>query len=91
MVSFSHHLEHTENILKPKQGLITSTSKLFDMFELRCIDDINKVETIYTRFINCKKATGLFLRTSTFEEMITKCVLNAILYYVGILWIISSN
>ena len=34
---------------------------------------------------------GLFLRTSTFEEIIPKFVINAILHHVGISWIISSS
>ena len=37
------------------------------------------------------KKTGLYLRTSTFEEMITKFVLNKILHHVSISWIISSS
>ena len=84
-------MEHTANILKPKQGLITSLLKVFAMFELRLIDDRNKLEAIAIRGINCKKPTGLFLRTSTFEEMITKFVLNATLYHLGMSWIIRSN
>ena len=37
------------------------------------------------------KKIGSFLRTSTFEEMITKFLLNSILYHVGMVWIISSK
>ena len=37
------------------------------------------------------KKTDLYLGTSTFEEMITKFVLNAILHHVGMSWIICSN
>ena len=60
-------MEHTANILKPKQGLITSLLKLFAMFDLRLIGDINKVEAIAIRCINCKKETGLYLTTLTLE------------------------
>ena len=58
------------------------------MFELSLIDDIDKVEAIAIRCINCRKETGLYLITSIFEEMITKFVLNAIFHHVGMLWII---
>ena len=61
------------------------------MFELRLIDDKYELEDIAISCINCKKETGLYLRTSTFEEMITKFVLNAILHHVGMSWIICSN
>ena len=37
------------------------------MFKLRLIDDRDKFEAIAIRCINCKKETGLYLRTSTFE------------------------
>ena len=55
------------------------------------IEDIDKLEIIAIRCINCKKEIGLYLQNSTFEEMITKFVLNAILHHVGMSWIISSN
>ena len=35
------------------------------MFELRLIDDGNKIEAIAIRGINCKKETGLYLKTFT--------------------------
>ena len=56
-------MEHTANILKPKQGKIHSSLNVFAMFELRLIDDRDKVEAIYIRCINCKKETGLYLGT----------------------------
>ena len=61
------------------------------MFELRLIDNIDVVEAIDIRGINCKKETDLYLRTSTFEEIITKFVLNEILHHVVLSWIICSN
>ena len=84
-------MEHTANILKPNKGLIPSLLKVFSMFDLRLIDDIDKVEAIAIRCINCKKETGLYVGASKLEEMITKFVLNAILHYVGTSWIIFSN
>ena len=48
-------MEHTANILKPKQGLTTSFLNIFAMFELRLIDDRNKVAVIAIRYIHCKK------------------------------------
>ena len=84
-------MEHTENIIHQKQGLITSLLKVFDVLELRLIDYRDKVEAISVRCINFKKETGLYLRTSTLEEMTTKVVLNEILHHVDMQWIIRSN
>ena len=61
------------------------------MFELRFIDDRDRLADIAMRCVNCKKETGLYLRTSTLEELITKFVLNAILHHVDMSWIICSN
>ena len=58
---------------------------------MRLIDDRDKVEDIDIRCTNCKKETGLYLKTSTLKEMTTKFLLNAILYHVGMLGIICSN
>ena len=55
-------MEHTENIIDPKQGLITSLLKVFSMFEFRLIYYRDKLEAVAISCINCKKATGLFLR-----------------------------
>ena len=71
--------------------MIPSLLKVFAIFELRLIETEEKLDAIYIRCINCKKATGLFLRNSTFEEIITRFVSNAILHHVGMSWIISSN
>ena len=60
-------MEHNANIIIPNKGLIPSLLKVFAMFELRLIDDRDKVETIDIRCINCKKETGLYLGTSTLE------------------------
>ena len=84
-------MEHTINVLKLNKGLINSLFKFFAMFELRLIDDRDKFEAISIRCISCEIETGLYLRTSTLEEMITKLVLNAILHYMVMLWIICSN
>ena len=76
-------MEHTAKFLN-KKGLINSLLKLFAMFDLRLIDDRDKVETVAIRFIICKKETGLYLVTFILEEMISKFVLNAILYHVSL-------
>ena len=60
------------------------------MFELRLFDDEYKLDAIDIRYTNCKKTTGLFLRYSPFEDMITKFVLDAILHHVGMSWIINQ-
>ena len=61
------------------------------MFELHLNCDKEKLDVIYIRCINRKRETGLFLKNTTFDEMITKFLLNAILHHVGMSWIISSN
>ena len=61
------------------------------MSELSLIYDRNKLDAIAIRCINDKKETGLYLITFTREEIISKFVLNSILYCVGMSWIISSN
>ena len=60
-------MEHTANILDPNKRLLHPLLKVFSVFELCLIDDGDKLEAIAIRGINCKKTTGLFLRTSTFE------------------------
>ena len=84
-------MEHTANIIKPNKGIISSLLMVFAMFELLLIDDRYKVEAIATRCINCKKETGLYLETSTLDEIITEFVLNTIWHHVGMSWIICSN
>ena len=79
---FLANMEHTANILKPNKGLVSSLFKVFALFELRLIDDRDKVEAIAISCISCKKETDLYLGTSTLEEMITKSVFNAILHHV---------
>ena len=86
-------MEHTENIPKTNKGIIPSLLKVSAMFQLRLFDDKQNeqqkvVEILDIRCINSKKGTGLYLRNSTVEKMITKCLLNAILHHVGMPWII---
>ena len=52
------------------------------MFELRLNCDEEKLDVISISCINCKIETGLYLKYITFDEMITKFVLNAILHHV---------
>ena len=59
------------------------------MFELRLIGDKEHLNVIAIRCINLKRETGLYLENSTFDEIITKFVFNAILHHVGMSWIIS--
>ena len=47
-------MEHTVNIMKTNKGIIPSLLKAFAMFELRLIDDRDKVDVIAIRGINCK-------------------------------------
>ena len=84
-------MEHTANIIKKNKSIIPSLLKVIEIFELRLIGDKEHLDVIVIRCINCKKETGLCLQNSTFEEMITKFVLNTILYHVGMSWIICSK
>ena len=61
------------------------------MFELSLLSDEEKLDVISIRCISCKRETGLFLKNATFEEIVTKFVLNEILHHVSMLWIIRSN
>ena len=50
------------------------------------------LDVVSLRCIYCKRETCLFLNNNnSFDEMITKFLLNAILHHVGMTWIISSN
>ena len=60
-------LEHTANNMKTNKRLISSLFKVFTIFELRLIDDRDKVEDLAIICINCKKETGLYLGASTLE------------------------
>ena len=84
-------MKHTSNIMKTKEVIIPSLLKAFAMFEFRLIGDKEKMDVIVISCINCKKETGLYLQNSTFEEIITKFVLNKILHHAGMSWIIISN
>ena len=48
------------------------------------------VEAIAIKCRNCHRNAGLFLKDKTVEEIITHFVLNSVLHYVGLSWIISS-
>ena len=61
------------------------------LFYYKHNEEDNVVEAIFIKCSNCDRSTGLFLKDKTAEEMITKFVLNVVLYHVGFSWIISSN
>ena len=84
-------MEQTANIMKTNKWIIPSLLKAFSMFGLSLIGDKEKLDVISKRCINCKKETGLYLQNSTFEEIITNFLLNAIFYPVGMSWVIRSN
>ena len=84
-------MEDTANIMKTKKGLILSLLKVFAIFELRLLSDKEKLDVTSIGCINCKRETVLFLKNTTFEEIVTKFVLNSILHHVGMSWTISSN
>ena len=84
-------MEYTPIIMESNNGLISSLLKVFSMFELCLNYKEGKLYLISIRCINCKIETGLFLKNTTLDEMITKFVLNTILHHVDMSWIISSN
>ena len=66
------------------------------MFQMRLLyyehnEEDNVVEAIAIKCRNCHRSTILHLKDKTFEEMITKSVLNSLLHHVGLSWIISSK
>ena len=75
-------MEHTANITEKNNGLISSLLEVFAMFELGLNYYEEKLYVISIRCINCKKETGLYLKNTTFDETITKFLLNAILHHV---------
>ena len=64
------------------------------MFEIRLSYGEKYLDTLSLKCINCKRETGLDSKTNftwVYDEIITKFVLNAMLYHVGMSWIIRSN
>ena len=89
--TFLNIMGYTANITEKNNGLISSLLKVFAMFELRLNYDEKKLDFISIRCIHCKRETVSYLKNTTFDEMITKFMLDAIFHHVGMLWIISSN
>ena len=67
-------MEHTANITEKNNGLISSLLKVFTMFGLILNYKEGKLDVISINCINCKRETGLYLKNTTFDEMITKFV-----------------
>ena len=61
-------MEHTANIMKKNNRLISSLLKVFAMFELRLLSDKEKMDIISIRCINCKKETGLFYKIKNLKK-----------------------
>ena len=64
------------------------------MFEIRLSYGDKYLDTVSSKWINFKRETVLDPETSftwVYDEIITKFVLNAMLYHVVMSWIISSN
>ena len=70
-IPFLTFMEYTANIMKTNKQLISSLLRLFAMFELCLLSGEEKLDVIAIRCINCRIETGLFLKNTTFEEMIT--------------------
>ena len=84
-------MEHTANIMKTNNGLISSLLKVFAMFELPLNCDEENFDIISIKCINCTSETVLYLKNAKFDVMITKSVVNAILHHVGMSWIFRCN
>ena len=63
------------------------------MFHIRLSYKKGILDVLSLKCINCKIETGLYLKINSliFDEIMTKFVLNAILYNVGMSWLIRSN
>ena len=63
------------------------------MFEICLSYKEGILDVVSLKCINSKRETGLDSKINSwiFDEVITKCLLNAIWHHVGISWIISSN
>ena len=77
--------------MENNNGLISSLLKVFAMFELRLIYKEGNLDVVSLRCVNYKIETGLFLKKIHLMKVITKFVLKAIFYYVGMSCIIISN
>ena len=87
-------IEHTENKMQDDNGLISSLLKMFSMFKIRFSFGYKDFDTLSIKCINCKIETCLNSETSftwVYDEITTKLVLNEMLHYVVMSWIISSN
>ena len=49
------------------------------------------MESIFIKYINCDRSTGLILKVKTVKEVSTKFVLNKKWHHVGLSWIIYSS
>ena len=87
-------MEHTVNIMQDDKHLTSSLLKIFSMFKI-CLSYGEKyLDTLSLKCINCKRKTGLNTETSftwVYDEIVTKCVLNAMVHHVGMSWIIIPN
>ena len=80
--------------METNNGLISSLLKMFSIFEIGLSYGDKELDVLSIKCINCKIETGLNSETNftwVYDEIVTKFVLNAMLYHVGMSWIISSN
>ena len=87
-------MEYTVNIMQYDTHLLSLLLKMFSMFEIRLSCGDNDLDVVSLKCINCKKEIGLNSETPftwVYDEFMTKFVLNAMLYHVGMSWVISSN
>ena len=61
------------------------------LFYYKNNEEDNVVEAIDIKCSNCDIIAVLFLKVKTVKEIITKFVLNIVLYHVGLSWIIYAN
>ena len=86
-------MDNTANILEPNKSTILSLLRVIGIFQFRIFYDKDNEEENFVEAISikCDKGVGLYLKDTIIEEMISKFVLNVILYHVSMLSIILSN
>ena len=91
-------MEYTEDKIENDKTLLPSLLKMFSMFKIyfwynKGHYDLNKVEHITIRCINCGEKTGLSMYNmdTEYKDIINSFVLNTVLHHVCMPWTIKAN
>ena len=91
-------MEHTVDRIENEKIILSSLSKMFSMFQIRCYYkqghyDQNIVENIAIKCSNCEKEKMISMDNinTTYQDIITSFVLNIVIQHFGMLWIIFKN